>query len=132
MVMVLTGSDRAKLADLVRRAGETPLDMRDFGDPAKIPLIARTTEQLSLQIGTLVIAVSHDRMPPDWRLYRHLSVSDRAQPADDQTFSTIADAVGMGDPETWNADLPQFIERNIERMLGTKLNARHAFRPLSD
>jgi hypothetical protein len=121
-------ADRAKLADLARRAAENPMDFRDFTNPAKVREITRTMASLGIHIGTLTITLTHDRMPPDWRPYRHLSVSDKGQKPSDAVFLEIAREVGMGDTSKWDTVLV----RHIERILPLRFNARHVFQPLFD
>jgi hypothetical protein len=121
-------SDEAKLADLVQRAANNPMDLRDLADPGKVQAFANMMKSLSVDIGPLVIALSHDRMPPDWRAYRHLSVSQSGRQPSEAIFLRIAAEVGMGDPSKWNAD----IVRSIEQRMPVRMNARHAFQPMMD
>lgn len=125
---MFTQADQTKLADLVRRAAENPMDFRDFADPAKAEKAAVLMASLGVRIGSLMIALSHDRMPPDWRPYRHLSVSDAGKQPRDTTFLYIAREVGMGQPSKWNTDLVEL----IEAAMPVRLNARHAFQPMVD
>lgn len=124
---MFTASDRAKLADLVRRAAENPMDFRDFGNPQKAAELNRLFRSLSVRIGTLMIAVTHDRMPPHWLPYRHLSVSDHGDRPSEAVFLRIASEVGMGAPEMWDQELC----KRIEQAMSHKLTARHAFRPVT-
>ena len=121
-------ADRAKLADLVRRAADNPMDMRDLANPGKIQAFADMMDSLTVHIGPLVIALSHDRMPPDWQAYRHLSVSQTGRQPSEAIFLRIAGEVGMADPSKWNVDLARLIERNMP----VRMNARHAFQPIFD
>ena len=126
--MTMDAADRAKLADLVRRAAENPMDFRDFTNPAKVREITRTMMSLGVNIGTLTITLTHDRMPPTWRPYRHLSVSDKGQKVSDAILLEIAREVGMGDTSRWNTALV----RHIERIAPLRFSARHVFQPLFD
>jgi hypothetical protein len=113
---MLTPDQQRALEALAQRAATTILDLRTI-DPSAI-------DNLSINFGTLRIAFAYERMPPDWRPYRHLSVSDAGHPPDEAMFLAIAEAVGMGDPATWNTDLVRLIERLLPM-----LRAKHAFRP---
>lgn len=119
-------TDRAKLAELVQRAAANPVDMHDALNPATAPAFHAMMDTLAVHLGPFIIALSHERMPPDRQVYRHLSVSKRdggGRP-DDTTFEWIANEVGMGSPETWQTALV----RQLEAML-PGLRARHAFKP---
>jgi hypothetical protein len=124
--MRLSPDERTLLAELAQRAAQHPMDMREFTDPIKGPLAKDVMTSLRVQIGTLVIAYSHDRMPPDWHPYRHLSVSDAGKPVGDALFREIGDALGMG-----RFDEDSFLARLMLSM-GAGITARHVFEPLLD
>ena len=125
---MFTAIETAKLAALALRAGQQPLDLRDYAAPGKLQEYAQIMESLTVHIGTLTIALSLDRMPPHWRPYRHLSVSDNGRPPNDATFMAIAQAVGMDDSKRWDAELV----RRIYAAFSYRPIATHAFELLLD
>lgn len=123
---MFNATHRAKLASLVREAANNPMDLRDLADPAKAAQFAEMMVALSVTIGALKIALSHDRMPPDWRPYRHLSVSQSGRKPSAGLFLQVAREVGMGDPYKWNSSLVVLIEQRMP----VRMNARHAFQAI--
>jgi|SRR5882672_3533163 len=123
---MLTDTDRARLSAIAKLAEQRPLDFRDFTNPNMFETLTLSLTAQSVKIGTLVIAYSHDRMPPDWRSYRHLSVSDGGQPPSTEVFMEIASLVGMGVPKNWDEELVRF----LENALPVRIDARHAFQPV--
>ena len=123
---MLTAADRAKLAGLGQRAAAHPLDFHDLLSPGKVVAFGHELANLWVQMDSLIVCFAHERMPPDWRIYRHLSVSDSSKPASEQVFLEIAKEFGMGDMEKWNHDLGQVIGQWIP----FASQARHAFEPV--
>lgn len=122
--MTLGTDERAALTALVQRAAQNPIDMRDFSDPVKGVESTRIMRTLRIQLGSLAIGFSHDRLPPDWLPYRHLSVSDGGKQVADALFQEIAEAVGIG-----SYDQDHFA--GLVRSFGSGFTTRHAFAPVS-
>lgn len=121
--VMFTTADRAKFADLAQRAAAHPLDFHDLLSPGKVVAFGHELANLWVQMDKLIISFAHERLPPDWRIYRHLSVSESGKPASEQAFLEIAKEFGMGDMDKWNHDLGHVIEQWIP----FALQARHAF-----
>lgn len=68
---MFTDAEKALLFDLRQRAVEHPVDMRDLLNPGKRQEFRDQMAVQSVEIGTLVIAFAHERMPPNWGIYRH-------------------------------------------------------------
>jgi hypothetical protein len=123
---MFTDAEKDLLLDLRRRAAEHPVDMRDLLNPGKVRAFREQMANQSAEIGRLVIAFGHERMPPNWGIYRHLSVSENGKPVNEQVFLEIAKIMGMGDTNTWSHDLMRVISRMLP------LAARHALQPILD